>query len=121
MGLGYLLTRRWTPEWRPPATRHTTTPRRIQSLAVLPLENLSRDREREAFADGMTDALINDLAQVSALRVISRTSAMRFKGARASVIDIARQLAVDAVVEGSVLWDADERDRSAAGVGARHR
>jgi TolB-like protein/DNA-binding winged helix-turn-helix (wHTH) protein len=74
----------------------------IHSLAVLPLENLSGDKEQEYFADGMTDALITDLAQVSSLRVISRTSAMRFKGSKDSLPQIGRELKVDAVVEGTV-------------------
>jgi TolB-like protein len=56
------------------------TPVRIESLAVLPLENLSRDPEQEYFADGLTEALITNLAKVSALRVVSRTTAMHYKG-----------------------------------------
>ena len=75
---------------------------RIESIAVLPLENLSRDPEQEYFADGMTEALIADLAQISALRVISRTSVMQYKGTRKPLPEIARELNVDAVVEGSV-------------------
>lgn len=74
----------------------------IQSLAVLPLENLSRDPEQEYFADGMTDELITDLAKIHALRVISRNSVMQFKGKRKSMPQIARELNVDAVVEGTV-------------------
>jgi TolB-like protein/tetratricopeptide (TPR) repeat protein len=77
-------------------------PAQIRSLAVLPFENLSGDAEQDYFADGMTDALINDLGQIGALRVISRTSVMSYKGAKRSLPDIARQLHVDAVVEGSV-------------------
>ena len=76
---------------------------RVESLAVLPLQNLSGDPEQEYFADGMTDALIADLAQIDTLRVISRTSAMRYKGAEKPLPEIARELAVDAVVEGTVL------------------
>jgi serine/threonine-protein kinase len=76
--------------------------RRITSIVVLPLENLSGDAEQEFFADGMTEELISCLAQVRALRVISRTSAMRYKGLRKSLAEIARELNVDAVVEGSV-------------------
>lgn len=75
----------------------------IRSLAVLPLENLSHDPAQDYFADGMTDELIAKLSKISALRVISRTSAMRYKGARKSLPEIARELRVDAVVEGSVL------------------
>ncbi|PYV67922.1 MAG: hypothetical protein DMG97_26115 [Acidobacteria bacterium] len=75
----------------------------IQSLAVLPLENLSREPEQDYFADGMTDALIANLSKISALRVISRTSVMRYKKVRDPLPKIARELNVDAVVEGSVL------------------
>jgi TolB-like protein/DNA-binding winged helix-turn-helix (wHTH) protein len=74
----------------------------IQALAVLPLANLSGDPEQEYFAEGMTEELITDLAKVEALRVISRTSAMQYKGAHKSLSEIARSLNVDAVVEGSV-------------------
>src|SRR5262249_209631 len=77
--------------------------RRIESLAVLPLANLSGDPEQEWFTDGMTDALIADLSQLGALRVISRTSAMRYKGAHKPLPEIARELRVDAVIEGSVV------------------
>ncbi len=80
---------------------------RIRALAVLPFENRSGDPEQEFFTDGMTDALITGLAQIGALRVISRTSAMRFKGARKPLPEIARELQVDAVVEGSVLRAGD--------------
>src|SRR5205823_13243430 len=73
------------------------------SIAVLPLENLSGDASQEYFADGMTDAIITDLAQVSSLRVISRTSAMHYKGSRQSPTEIARELNVDAIVEGAVV------------------
>lgn len=75
---------------------------RIQSLAVLPLANLSHDPEQDYFADGMTEALIADLAQVSALRVISRTSVMHYKGTDKILPQIARDLNVDAVIEGTV-------------------
>jgi TolB-like protein/DNA-binding winged helix-turn-helix (wHTH) protein/Flp pilus assembly protein TadD len=80
----------------------------IRSLAVLPLENLSGDAAQNYFADGMTDELITDLAQISALRVISRTSVMAYKGARKPLPQIARELNVDAVVEGSVLRSGDQ-------------
>jgi TolB-like protein/DNA-binding winged helix-turn-helix (wHTH) protein/Tfp pilus assembly protein PilF len=79
-----------------------TAPVAIHSLAVLPLENLSGDKEQEYFADGMTDALTTDLAQIGALRVISRTSAMQFKGSKETLPQIGRDLKVDAVVEGAV-------------------
>lgn len=74
----------------------------VRSLAVLPLENLSSDSQ-DYFADGMTDELITNLAQISALRVISRTSVMQYKGVRKPLPLIARELNVDAVVEGTVL------------------
>ena len=77
-------------------------PAPIRSIAVLPLANLSGDASQEYFADGMTEALINDLGKVSALRVISRTSAMAYKGAKKPLPQIARELGVDAIVEGSV-------------------
>jgi TolB-like protein/Flp pilus assembly protein TadD len=76
---------------------------KIQSLAVLPLESLSGDASQDYFADGMTDELITDLGQISALRVISRTSAMAYKHARRPLAEIARELNVEAVVEGTVL------------------
>src|SRR5262245_21775639 len=75
----------------------------IRSLAVLPLENLSGDASQEYFADGMTDELIATLGQIGALRVISRTSVMPYKRARKGLPQIARELNVDAVVEGTVL------------------
>src|ERR1035437_6024794 len=74
----------------------------IESLAVLPLENLSHDPEQDYFADGMTDELITDLAKISALRVISRTSVMQYKGTNKSIPQIAREVNVDAVLEGTV-------------------
>jgi TolB-like protein/Tfp pilus assembly protein PilF len=75
----------------------------IQSIAVLPLENLSRDPEQEYFADGLTEALITMLAKIGDLRVVSRTSAMQYKGVHKSLREIARELEVDTVVEGTVL------------------
>jgi len=83
-------------------------PTGIRSLAVLPLDNLSGDASQSYFADGMTDELITDLAQISALRVISRTSVMVYKGARKRLPQIARELNVDAVVEGTVLRAGDQ-------------
>jgi eukaryotic-like serine/threonine-protein kinase len=76
---------------------------RINSIAVLPLENLSRDPEQEYFADGMTDALTTDLSKIGTLRVISRTSAMHYKGANKTLPQIARELNVDSIIEGSVV------------------
>ena len=81
---------------------------RVKSLAVLPLTNLSGDPAQEFFADGMTEVLITDLAQINSLRVISRTSMMRFKGSKKSLPEIARQLHVDAVIEGSVLRSGEQ-------------
>src|SRR5579872_250012 len=83
-------------------------PAGIRSLAVLPLENLSGDASQNYFADGMTDELITDLAQIGALRVISRTSVMVYKGARKPLPQIARELNVDAVVEGTVLRSGNQ-------------
>jgi serine/threonine-protein kinase len=79
----------------------------IKSIAVLPLQNLSQDTNQEFFADGMTDALISNLARIRALRVISRTSVMRYKKEMKPLPEIARELNVDAVVEGSVLHSGD--------------
>jgi TolB-like protein/DNA-binding winged helix-turn-helix (wHTH) protein/Flp pilus assembly protein TadD len=80
----------------------------IRSLAVLPLESLSSDASQDYFADGMTDELISHLGQISALRVISRTSVMTYKHARKPLPQIARELNVDAVVEGTVLRSGDQ-------------
>jgi TolB-like protein len=91
--LGYFAFRsRSTPELAP-----------IRAIAVLPLENLSGDPEHEYFADGMTDAMIGELAKISALKVISRTSVMQYKGAHRPLPEIARELGVDAIIEGTVL------------------
>jgi TolB-like protein/Tfp pilus assembly protein PilF len=81
---------------------------KIESIAVLPLENLSGDREQDYFADGMTEALITELAQIRALRVISRTSVVQYKGVHNKPLpQIARELKVEAVVEGSVQRSGD--------------
>ena len=80
---------------------------KIESIAVLPLENLSHDPEQEYFADGMTEELITDLGKIGALRVISRTSVMRYKGTKKPLPEIARELNVDALVEGTVLRSGD--------------
>jgi eukaryotic-like serine/threonine-protein kinase len=89
------------------ASRHNRAsvalPGAIQSLAVLPLENLSGDPAQDYFSDGMTDALITELSHIRKLRVISRTSVMQYKHTQKSIGDIARDLNVDAVVEGSVV------------------
>jgi TolB-like protein/DNA-binding winged helix-turn-helix (wHTH) protein len=78
-------------------------PKAITSIAVLPMENLSGDSNQDYFADGMTDELIASLAKISSLRVISRTTAMEYKGKHQSLERIAQDLNVDAVVEGTVL------------------
>jgi serine/threonine protein kinase/Tfp pilus assembly protein PilF len=91
--LGYLLLFRGAPSAVSPE---------IKSVAVLPLENLSGDPAQEYFADGITESLINNLARIRALKVISRTSVMRYKASRKSLPEIARELNVDAVIEGSV-------------------
>src|SRR5207249_9857030 len=78
-------------------------PEQVRALAVLPLENLSRDPEQEYFAEGLTEALITTLAKIGELRVVSRTSAMLYKGVRKPLREIARELEVDAIVEGTVL------------------
>jgi len=74
----------------------------VRSIAVLPLDNFSGDTAQEYFVDGMTDELITDLAKIGGLRVISRTSIMRYKGTRKALPEIARELNVDGIIEGSV-------------------
>jgi TolB-like protein/Tfp pilus assembly protein PilF len=81
---------------------------KIRSLAVLPLENLSRDTEQDYFADGMAEALTTELAQISALKVISHTSVVQYKGTKKSLPKIAQELGVDAVVEGAVERSGDK-------------
>lgn len=90
-------------------TRHApvTSTAPIKSLAVLPLNNLSGDATQEYFADGMTEAVIAGLGRISALRVISRTSVMQYKGSRKTLPEIADELKVDAIVEGSVQRSGD--------------
>ena len=80
----------------------------VRSIAVLPLRNLTNDRDQEYFADGMTEALITDLSKIGALRVISRTTVMQYKASRKSLPEIARELKVDAVLEGSVQRSGDK-------------
>jgi TolB-like protein/DNA-binding winged helix-turn-helix (wHTH) protein/Tfp pilus assembly protein PilF len=87
--------------WKLPSMAHR--PAEIRSLAVLPLENLSSDVSQEYFADGMTDELITALGTINGLRVISRSSVMLYKHALKPLPEIARELKVDAVVEGTVL------------------
>jgi adenylate cyclase len=79
----------------------------IRSLAVLPFESLSGDPDHEPFADGMTEALINDLAKIRSLRVASRTSILQYKGVRRPLPAVARELRVDGVIEGTVTREGD--------------
>jgi TolB-like protein/DNA-binding winged helix-turn-helix (wHTH) protein/Tfp pilus assembly protein PilF len=88
-------------------TREKPRPVAISSIMVLPLENLSGDPAEEYFADGMTDALIGDLARIGGLHVISRTSSMHYKRTKKSLSEIAREIKVDAVVEGTVQRSGD--------------
>jgi serine/threonine protein kinase/tetratricopeptide (TPR) repeat protein len=92
--------------WRTWLGKGSTSPR-IESLAVLPLANLTGDTQQDFFVDGMTDELTTDLAQIAALRVTSRTSAIQAKESKRSLPDLARVLSVDAVVEGSVARTGD--------------
>jgi serine/threonine protein kinase/Tfp pilus assembly protein PilF len=105
-------------DWRERLFNGNRLPK-IQSLAVLPLANLSADPAQEYFADGMTEELTTELAQISGLRVISRTSAMRYKGSREALPEIAKALNVDAVVEGSVERSGDEVRITAQLINAR--
>jgi TolB-like protein/DNA-binding winged helix-turn-helix (wHTH) protein len=90
------------------ATRAALAPPVIRSIAVLPLDNLSGDATQEYFADGMTDELITMLAKYKSLRVISRTSVMQYKKAKRSLPEIARELSVDGIVEGSISRSQDK-------------
>ncbi|HXZ42529.1 MAG TPA: winged helix-turn-helix domain-containing protein [Terriglobales bacterium] len=93
-----------SPLWK--RLRHSG-PQPIESLAVLPLQNLSADPAQEYFADGMTEALITDLAKIPGLKVISRTSIMQYKNSHKKLPQIARELDVDAIIEGAVLRSGD--------------
>jgi TolB-like protein/DNA-binding winged helix-turn-helix (wHTH) protein len=92
------------PVWK---RRRSSGPAPIQSLAVLPLQNLSADPAQEYFADGMTEALITDLAKIHGLKVISRTSIMRYKDSHERLPQIAQELGVDGIIEGAVLRSGD--------------
>jgi len=81
--------------------------RKIESVAVLPLENLSKDKEQEYFVYGMHDELLTDLSKIKALKVISRTSVMQYKNTKKTAPEIAKELNVDALIEGSVLKVGD--------------
>ena len=89
--------------WQVHRRRSMASLPRISSIAVLPLENLSGDSTQDYFSDGMTDELITDLAKLPSVRVISRTSTTQYKGTRKTVPQIARELNVDALVEGTVV------------------
>jgi len=89
-------------------SRAGSAPFRIKSLVVLPLENLTGDPSEDYFVDGITDDLIAELAQVRGLKVISRTSAMHYRGTRKTLPEIARELNVDAAVEGTVARSGDQ-------------
>jgi serine/threonine protein kinase/Flp pilus assembly protein TadD len=92
-----------TRRFRAVSSGSVATAKDVPTLAVLPLENLSVDPQQEYFADGLTEALITNLAKISGLRVVSRTSAMQYKGVRKPLREIARELEVDTIVEGTVL------------------
>lgn len=102
IALAVLLSAMNPGHWRDRLT-HVAGPEHIESLAVLPLANLSGDPAQDYFADGMTEELTTELARIGALRVISRTSVMQYKSVRKPLPEIARELNVDAVLEGSVL------------------
>jgi len=87
--------------------RATQVPRGIDSVAVLPLDNLSGDPTQDYFADGVTEALITELAKLHGLRVVSRTSVIRYRGTKEAIAQIARALRVQAIVEGSVMRSGD--------------
>ena len=110
-GIGYIGVRMWS--------NGAGAKPEIHSIAVLPLANLSGDTRQEDFADGMTEELITDLGQIAALRVISRTSAMTYKGTKKTLPEIARALGVDAVVEGSVVRESDRARITAQLIDAR--
>jgi TolB-like protein/Flp pilus assembly protein TadD len=111
VALGFFGYRKWLSDSHPGS--------RIRSIAILPLKNLSGDASQEYFADGMTEELINDLGQVSTLRVISLTSAMSYKGTKKNLPEIAHELAVDGVVEGGVLRAGNKVQISAQLIDAR--
>lgn len=107
------------PISRPERTGGAVTQPQIRSLAVLPLENFSRDSAQDYFAEGMTEALITTLAKIRALRVISRTTAMQYRNVSRSLPEIAQQLRVEAIIEGSVLRSGERVRISAQLIDAR--
>ena len=108
---GYFGIKRWVID--------SSSRSEIRSIAILPLKNLSGDPAQEYFADGMTEELINDMGQVSTLRVISLTSAMSYKGTKKQLPQIAHELSVDGVVEGGVLREGNQVRISAQLIDAR--
>ncbi len=98
--LGFTVSRLVRPQ-------STASASQIHSLAVLPLQNLSADPAQEFFSDGMTDALITDLAQIGSVKVISRTSSMQYKQTKKSLPEIAHELNVDGIIEGTVQRSGD--------------
>jgi eukaryotic-like serine/threonine-protein kinase len=110
LSLGLVSSSRSVPKRKTASPRAVTVrrrPGRIRSLAVLPLQNLSRDPDQEYLAEAITELLLTDLAQIKALKVISRTSVMRYREVRKPLPEIALELNVDAIVEGSVLREGD--------------
>jgi TolB-like protein/DNA-binding winged helix-turn-helix (wHTH) protein len=103
MALAAIVVGKWRSTW----PSKSSAPLQIASLAVLPLENLSGDSEQAYFADGMTDALITEIARAGSMRVISRTTMLRYKATRMSTQQIGRELNVDALVEGTILRSGD--------------
>jgi TolB-like protein/Flp pilus assembly protein TadD len=108
---GYFGTKKWLAD--------SNAKSEIRSIAILPLKNLSGDPAQEYFADGMTEELINDMGQVSTLRVISLTSAMSYKGTKKQLPQIAHELSVDGVIEGGVLREGNQVRISAQLIDAR--
>jgi TolB-like protein len=104
VAVGLAITLSWMAKRRSPDVGGAKA---IESLAVLPLDNLSRDPEQEYFSDGMTDALITQISKTGALHLTSRTSVMSYKGTHKSLPEIAKELNVDAVIEGSVMRAGD--------------
>jgi TolB-like protein/DNA-binding winged helix-turn-helix (wHTH) protein/Tfp pilus assembly protein PilF len=102
LGAALGLSGGWLMLRRPPTPEVKSKPLQVRSLAVLPLENIAATPGQEYLADGMTDELIASLAKVRSLRITSRTSSMEYKGTRKPLSEIARELNVDAVVEGTV-------------------
>jgi len=99
--------------------RHSAGHSGIQSIVILPLENISGEAAQDYYADGLTEEMINDLGQLSSLRVISLTSSMSFKGTHKKLPEIAKELSVDAVVEGAVLREGNQVRISAQLIDAR--